>query len=233
MNQPAVAQPKVRLAQSSPTVGTFRERDGALEWSGRQETVRIEPWGPDAVRVRARLGGPVLEGLPGALLHAPAAQDETVGISAGEARLTVGALTVEVTAEGMIRHGRPPAPRPVLERGLAGADFDEQSGVAIVDRTKTAGDAVTPAHGGTAELAHRFCDFGAGVREVTARVAGEGTVELSLDGGPVLATLTLDTPTDGPYAYTDLTAGLVADGVHDVRLRLRGPLRLAHVGFSG
>ncbi|MER6925469.1 family 31 glucosidase, partial [Streptomyces spiralis] len=39
-----------------------------MEWSGRQETVRVEPWGPDAVRVRARLGGPVLDGLPGALL---------------------------------------------------------------------------------------------------------------------------------------------------------------------
>ena len=67
MNQSAESLPPsgaVSLAQSSPTVGTFRERDGALEWSGRQETVRIEPWGPDAVRVRTRLGGPVLEGLP-------------------------------------------------------------------------------------------------------------------------------------------------------------------------
>lgn len=60
MNQPVENQTKsgaVSLAQSSPTVGTFRERDGGLEWSGRQETVLIEPWGPDAVRVRARLGG--------------------------------------------------------------------------------------------------------------------------------------------------------------------------------
>nr|WP_244211589.1 glycoside hydrolase family 3 C-terminal domain-containing protein [Streptomyces antibioticus] len=152
----------------------------------------------------------------------------------GPYELLLGASSEDVRLRTTVHvDGRPPAPRPVLERGLAGADFDEQSGVAIVDRTKTAGDAVAPARGGTAELVHRFCDFGAGVREVTARVAGEGTVELSLDGGPVLATLTLDTPTDGPYAYTDLTAGLVADGVHDVRLRLRGPLRLAHVGFSG
>ncbi|MET7429204.1 MULTISPECIES: glycoside hydrolase family 3 C-terminal domain-containing protein [Streptomyces] len=152
----------------------------------------------------------------------------------GPYELLLGASSEDVRLRTTVHvDGRPPAPRPVLERGLAGADFDEQSGVAIVDRTKTAGDAVTPAHGGSAELVHRSCDFGAGVREVTARVAGEGTVELSLDGGPVLATLTLDTPTDGPYAYTDLTARLVADGVHDVRLRLRGPLRLAHVGFSG
>ncbi|MFF4762207.1 hypothetical protein [Streptomyces sp. NPDC001292] len=55
MNQHAGTQAPhgpVGLAQSSPTVGTFRDRDGVLEWSDRQETVRIEPWGPDAVRVR-------------------------------------------------------------------------------------------------------------------------------------------------------------------------------------
>lgn len=102
-----------------------------------------------------------------------------------------------------------------------------------MDRTKAAGDAVTPAHGGTAELVYRACDFGAGVSEVSADLAGEGTLELSLDGGPVLATLTPDTPTAGPYSYTRVTAALAAEGVHDVRLALRGPLRLAHVGFSG
>ncbi len=94
------------LAQSSPTVGTFRERGGALEWSGRQETVRVEPWGPDAVRVRARLGGPVLEGLPAAVLDEPPASGATVKIEDGRGLLTVGALTVEVDAEGLIRFVR-------------------------------------------------------------------------------------------------------------------------------
>ena len=115
MNQPAENQPgqpgqpgpgAVSLAQSSPTVGTFRERDGALEWSGRQETVRVEPWGPDAVRVRARLGGPVLEGLPGALLDEAPATEATVKIEDGHGQLTVGALTVEVDAEGLLRFVR-------------------------------------------------------------------------------------------------------------------------------
>ncbi|MGP3971306.1 glycoside hydrolase family 31 protein [Streptomyces sp. 6N223] len=97
-------QPAVSLAQSSPTVGTFAERDGALEWSGRQETVLIQPWGPDAVRVRARLGGPVQPGLPGALLDdAPPAGPVAVKIRPGLATLTCGAITAEVNAEGMIR----------------------------------------------------------------------------------------------------------------------------------
>ncbi|MEU6668253.1 glycoside hydrolase family 3 C-terminal domain-containing protein [Streptomyces sp. NPDC046727] len=152
----------------------------------------------------------------------------------GPYELLLGASSEDIRLRTTVHvDGEPPMPRAVLEQGLFGADFDEQSGAALVDRTRAAGDAVTPAGDGTAELVFRACDFGAGATEVTALVAGEGTVELALDGGPVLAALTLDTPTAGPYAYTTLAAGLVAEGVHDVRLRLRGPLRLAHVGFSG
>ncbi|MFJ3309708.1 hypothetical protein ACIPSA_43270 [Streptomyces sp. NPDC086549] len=67
------------------------------------------------------------------------------------------------------------------------------------------------------------------ITALTAQLAGEGPLELSLDGGPVLASLILDTPTAD--AYTTVVAGLVTEGVHDVRLGLRGPLRLAHVGW--
>ncbi|MFF6978708.1 glycoside hydrolase family 3 C-terminal domain-containing protein [Streptomyces sp. NPDC008343] len=129
--------------------------------------------------------------------------------------------------------GEGPAPRPALRRGLNAADFDEQSGIAIVDRTKASGDAVTPAQGGSGELVYRHCDFGAGVTQVTATVSGDGVVEVSLDGGPVLAVLTAGAADASPYDYTTVSAGITADGVHDVHLELRGPLRLAHVGFSG
>ncbi|WP_369249554.1 glycoside hydrolase family 3 C-terminal domain-containing protein [Streptomyces sp. R41] len=128
--------------------------------------------------------------------------------------------------------GEPGTPRPVRERGLVAADFDEQRDIAIVDRTKVTGDAVTPVGRGTGELVFRDCDFGAGVTEVTIEAAGEGVVELSLDGGPLTAVVTLST-TKGPYDYATLGAETAAAGVHDVHLRLRGPLRLAHVGFSG
>ncbi|MEU9341746.1 glycoside hydrolase family 3 C-terminal domain-containing protein [Streptomyces sp. NPDC048278] len=134
----------------------------------------------------------------------------------------------------VVLDGEPTAPRALASgSGLEPADFDEQSGIAIVDRTRTAGDAVTPATGGPGELVYRNCDFGTGTTEVTARLAGRGTLELSLDGAPPLAVLTLDEPTADAYTYTSLTAPLPADGVHDLHLELRGPLRLAHVGFSG
>ncbi|GGX52145.1 glycoside hydrolase family 3 C-terminal domain-containing protein [Streptomyces chartreusis] len=133
----------------------------------------------------------------------------------------------------VVLDGEPAAPRPVLRRGLPAADFDEQSGVAIVDRTKSSGDAVTAAEGGSGELLYRDCDFGDGVTEVTVTVAGEGTVEVSPAGGAVSAVLTSKAAGSDPYDYRTLTARIVTEGVRDVRIGLRGPLRLAHVGFSG
>ncbi|MGW0333350.1 glycoside hydrolase family 3 C-terminal domain-containing protein [Streptomyces sp. NPDC003011] len=153
----------------------------------------------------------------------PGSYDVLAGASSEDVRLRTTVLL----------DGEPAAPRAVLERGLDAADFDEQSGVDIVDRTKAAGDAVTAAAGRTGELVYRACDFGGGATRVAVSVAGEGTVEISLDGGPALAVLTAGASGSGPYDYTTLGAGLAAEGVHDVHLRLRGPLRLAHVGFSG
>ncbi|PWI15127.1 sugar hydrolase [Streptomyces sp. Act143] len=171
----------------------------------------------------------------------PLAELEFWDVAQGRPRLEPGPydLLVGTSSEDVrlrttvVLDGEPGRPRPVTERGLDGADFDEQSGAEIVDRTKTAGDAVTPAPDRTAELLYRACDFGPGVTEVTVTVAGEGTVEVALDGVPATAELSPRTPTPGPYDYVTLTAGITASGVHDVRLRLRGPLRLAHVGFSG
>lgn len=151
----------------------------------------------------------------------PGAYELLVGASSEDVRL---GATVELD-------GEPGAFRPVRERGLDAADFDEQHGTEIVDRTKTAGDAVTPADGGTGELLYRLCDFGASVTGAVIEVAGEGAVEVSLDGKPV-AEVTLS-GTRGPYDYRTLTAPFTAGGVHDVHLGLRGPVRLAHVGFSG
>nr|WP_282549193.1 glycoside hydrolase family 3 C-terminal domain-containing protein [Streptomyces rochei] len=152
----------------------------------------------------------------------------------GPYALLVGASSEDVRLSATVTlDGEPSAPRPVRERGIAAADFDEQSGTEIVDRTRTAGDAVTPAAGATGELLYRACDFGPGVRGVTLTVAGEGSAEIALDGVPAAA-LATDAPTPGPYDYVEIGAPLAAaEGVRDLRIRLRGTLRLAHVGFSG
>ncbi|MFD8228229.1 glycoside hydrolase family 3 C-terminal domain-containing protein [Streptomyces massasporeus] len=155
-------------------------------------------------------------------------------VEPGGYELLAGASSEDVRLRTTVTlDGEPTLPRAVLANGLAAAGFDEQRGIAIVDRTKISGDAVTPAGPEPGELVYRACDFGRGVSGVTVEVAGEGTVELCLDGGPALAVLSPAAPTSGPYDYVSLGASIAAAGVHDVRLTLRGPLRLAHVGFSG
>ncbi|WP_075661093.1 glycoside hydrolase family 3 C-terminal domain-containing protein [Streptomyces acidiscabies] len=150
----------------------------------------------------------------------PGEYDILVGTSSEDIRLRT---TLMLT-------GEPATPRPVLRLGLSAADFDEQSGAEIVDRTKRAGDAVTPGASGVAQLVYRACDFGSGTTQVTAEVAGEG--ELILEAGGIQTVLHLSSPTESPYIYTLLDAPLALTGVHDVHVRLRGPLRVAHLGFS-
>jgi len=93
------------LASLAHEEGEFRAASGALEWTGRQETLRIEAWGADALRVRSHVGGPVLHGLPGALVAeaAPAPPAEpTVLIGAREAVIVNGAITATVSLIGRI-----------------------------------------------------------------------------------------------------------------------------------
>ncbi|MEV7020305.1 glycoside hydrolase family 3 C-terminal domain-containing protein [Streptomyces sp. NPDC093991] len=156
-------------------------------------------------------------------------------VEPGAYELLAGASSEDVRLRTTVTlEGEPGGPRPVVERGLEAAGFDEQSGTEIVDRTKEAGDAVTPIDGKDGELLYRRCDFGAGVREVSVEVSGTGTVEVVLDGGPPPASLSSDAPTADPYAYVTLTAPVAGapGGVRDVRLRVRGALRVARIGFG-
>ncbi|WP_024754500.1 glycoside hydrolase family 3 C-terminal domain-containing protein [Streptomyces exfoliatus] len=155
-------------------------------------------------------------------------------VAPGRYEILVGASSEDVRLAGTVDlDGEPSVPRPVMVGGLEAVDFDEQSDTEIVDRTKTSGDSVTPVPGRRGELVFRDGDFGNGATGITVEAAGEGTVELSLGDGPVLAVLTLSPGTAGPYDYTTVSAPVaVAAGVHDVRLGLRGPVRLARVAFS-
>jgi alpha-D-xyloside xylohydrolase len=64
----------------------------AIEWRGRGETLRVEPWGSDSVRIRCARG-PVRDDLPGALLD-PAPATAVVKIEGGSAVIVNGAVTV-------------------------------------------------------------------------------------------------------------------------------------------
>ncbi|MEV0235866.1 TIM-barrel domain-containing protein [Nonomuraea sp. NPDC050786] len=78
----------------------FRDLGDALEWRAKGETLRVEPWGPDAVRVRATPGGPLLDDLPGALLDAPPPGAKAqINIAEHHATMVNGALTVRIDAD--------------------------------------------------------------------------------------------------------------------------------------
>jgi alpha-D-xyloside xylohydrolase len=84
----------------------LREIDGALEWHGRHEVMRLEPWGEDSVRVRVGLNT-LRDGIPGALLdHPPPAPAGQAHATGAGTNLVNGRLAVEVSDDGMLRFSR-------------------------------------------------------------------------------------------------------------------------------
>ncbi|WP_368662725.1 glycoside hydrolase family 3 C-terminal domain-containing protein [Kitasatospora sp. NA04385] len=160
-------------------------------------------------------------------------------VDPGRYRLLAGASAEDVRATAELTvEGPAPAPRAVLGRRTAAADFDAHRGIALVDASRTDGDAVTPA-GSDAELLFSTVEL-TGARQVSAEVALDGAdgtdgadaadaaeLEFAVDG-QVLAALAVP-PTGGRYAWTTVTAALdgAPHGVHDLRVALRGPVRLA------
>ncbi|MEI7032679.1 glycoside hydrolase family 3 C-terminal domain-containing protein [Streptomyces pratensis] len=149
--------------------------------------------------------------------------DVLVGASSTDVRLTAGLWIDQDDV----------AVRAVLDDGLEAADYDEQHGTVIVDRTRTTGDAVTVPDAGAGELVFRRCDFGAGAATASAEMAATGpaAVELRLADGTLLASYA--PVADGPYSYVTAAAALSLSGVHDLHVRLSGPVRLARVSFTG
>jgi alpha-D-xyloside xylohydrolase len=84
-------------------MGVFGQDGAAVEWRGGYETVRIEPWAPDSVRVRGTLRPEIRGDLPGALLPPLAAPGARAEITPERARLVSGRLTAELDASGRLR----------------------------------------------------------------------------------------------------------------------------------
>lgn len=87
---------------------------GALERHTPQEVLRVEPWGPHAVRVRAAATA-IDPGLPGALDPTPPASDAEATVhDDGSARLVNGRLAVVADAGGNLRFQRTADGRELL-----------------------------------------------------------------------------------------------------------------------
>ncbi|MFT9475506.1 glycoside hydrolase family 3 C-terminal domain-containing protein [Streptomyces sp. 11-1-2] len=163
-------------------------------------------------------------------------------VDPGTYEIHAGASSADLRATATANvEGPPPAPRPVLRRGLEAADYDAADGIVLVDRAKVRGDAVACRADAVGRLLFRACDFGTGATSMTVEAArdaawagDDATVEVHLADGTTLATVAVP-PTGGRYAYTTLRAALPTPptGVQDLHLTLRGGLRLARLGFSG
>jgi alpha-D-xyloside xylohydrolase len=80
----------------------FRQDGNALVWELNHETVRIEPWGHNSLRVRTTVESDILDDLPGALL-APVATQPQIRIGEAAATICNGAILAEISPTGKLR----------------------------------------------------------------------------------------------------------------------------------
>jgi alpha-D-xyloside xylohydrolase len=80
----------------------FKQQDHALVWRGDHETVFIEPWGQDSLRVRATMGARIRDDLPG-VLQPPPPSNAQVAIGAEQAMIRNGNIAAEISSAGRIR----------------------------------------------------------------------------------------------------------------------------------
>ena len=73
----------------------FEQQHQALIWNLNHQTIRIEPWGTDSLRVRATENAAIRDDLPQALLP-PAAPTSRIKINSQHATISNGAMAAEV-----------------------------------------------------------------------------------------------------------------------------------------
>jgi alpha-D-xyloside xylohydrolase len=79
----------------------FFQEDNSLCWTQDHETLRIEPWGADSLRVRATLASAIREELDNALLSPPSMEAQ-IDIQPDQATIRNGAIVARVSAAGEI-----------------------------------------------------------------------------------------------------------------------------------
>lgn len=80
----------------------FRQHENALVWYGNNETVRIEAWGQDSVRVRATMSDAIRNDLISVLLP-PDELDVDINIGEQEATIRNGSMMARISSTGLIR----------------------------------------------------------------------------------------------------------------------------------
>jgi beta-glucosidase len=151
-------------------------------------------------------------------------------VESGTYDVLVGSSSSDIRARASWAvHGETIPPRD-LSRTTRAENFDDYSGISLVDESRASGTAVAAdSDGAWLKFADTRGAKGAG--EFTARVAGSaGTVEVRLGSptGPLAGTADF-AGTSSPYDYTTVTARLsaAAKGRTDVYLVLSKGVRLS------
>lgn len=92
----------------------FLSQDQSLFFKREYETVWLQPWGPDGIRVRATVL-PEFPEIPGALLDPDPAPQTRIEISEGKACLTNGKVRAEIRADGTLHFTRADTGAVLLE----------------------------------------------------------------------------------------------------------------------
>ncbi len=81
----------------------FRQQHNALLWENQSNTLQIEPWGRDSLRVRSTMSPEIRDDLFSVLL--PPSSDTDVQIAIGEEGATIsnGALAATISPQGVLR----------------------------------------------------------------------------------------------------------------------------------
>ena len=79
----------------------FNRQGDALIWARDHETLRIEPWGRDSLRVRATVAAAIRDDLPGALLE-PGASQPIIEIGEAQAVIRNGGIEARLSADGKL-----------------------------------------------------------------------------------------------------------------------------------
>src|SRR5258705_9164581 len=96
---------EAKSRQTNPRRPSMLETKGAIVLQRGRETLRVEPWGRNSVRVRVSLGPREDDGL-GALLASLPTAGGAASFEGGRARLVVDDLAVDVDEDGRLRFTR-------------------------------------------------------------------------------------------------------------------------------
>ncbi|WP_371780724.1 glycoside hydrolase family 3 C-terminal domain-containing protein [Streptosporangium subroseum] len=148
--------------------------------------------------------------------------------------ILVGSASDRIHRRVTVRVNGEKIPDRDLTRVTRAADFDDYSGVELVDETKVRGDAVGASAGEW--ISFEDVDLGRGVTGLKMGVAATAasSVEVRLDSptGRVVATVPV-TATGGVYQWATAIAPVSgATGKHDLYLVFKGALRLRDLAFT-